>query len=65
MSVWTDEMKSAAMQDAQRVCDLTAAPQEITRLRLATDEGTCRVRFDRAWQIATDALNAGAHTKST
>lgn len=29
---------------------------EIERLRLATDDGTCAKRFDRAWQVATDAL---------
>lgn len=32
MSVWTDEMKSAAMKDAQKVCDLDA---EVKRLREA------------------------------
>lgn len=35
---------------------LRVALTEIVRLRLATSEGTCAKRFDRAWQIATDAL---------
>lgn len=29
---------------------------EVVRLRLAITEGTCAQRFDRAWQVATDAL---------
>lgn len=38
MTVWTDEMKAAAMKDAQKVCDLT---DEVKRLRqaLATIKG--------------------------
>ncbi|MDB5707880.1 MAG: hypothetical protein JWN66_4996 [Sphingomonas bacterium] len=38
---------SDAMPDAMR---------EIVRLRLATDEGTLRVRADRIWEIATSLL---------
>jgi hypothetical protein len=32
------------------------ALQEIARLRLATDEGSLRVRADRMWEIALAAL---------
>jgi hypothetical protein len=32
------------------------ALKEVYRLRLATDEGTCAQRFDKAWEIAQAAL---------
>lgn len=35
---------------------LEAALREIIRLRLATDEGTLRVRADRIWEVATKAI---------
>ena len=35
---------------------LVEALRAIERLRLATDEGTLRVRADRMWEIATAAL---------
>src|SRR5688572_8763797 len=33
------------------------ALEEVVRLRLATNEGTLRVRADRMWEIATAALS--------
>lgn len=35
---------------------LREALSEVARLRLATGEGTCAQRFDRAWGVATAAL---------
>jgi hypothetical protein len=32
------------------------ALREISRLRLATDEGSLRVRADRIWDLATDTI---------
>lgn len=39
-----------------RASDLLAALREIERLRLATNEGSLRVRADRMWEIATAAI---------
>lgn len=36
--------------------ELLAAIQEIARLRLATDEGSLRVRADRIWDVAVTML---------
>jgi hypothetical protein len=41
MSIWTDEMKSAAMKDAQRVCDLDAAARFLVA-RLREYEPVCQ-----------------------
>ena len=37
-----------------------AALREVARLRLATDEGSLRVRADRMWELAKAALAAGS-----
>lgn len=39
-----------------RISQLERALTEIERLRLATDEGSLRVRADRMWEIAREAL---------
>lgn len=45
MSVWTDEMKAAAMADAQKVCDQA---KEIERMRIALLPFAASLRLARA-----------------
>lgn len=47
--VQTERLKAAEA----RVETLTATLNEIARLRLATDEGSLRVRADRMWELAS------------
>jgi len=51
----SNPVASPALRDVE---GLTAALNEIRRLRLATDEGSLRVRADRMWEVAGNALSA-------
>ncbi len=51
MTIWTDEMKSAAMKDAAQVVKLTALVAKLEAALSEIHASTRRLTFDHEWYL--------------